>query len=78
MALFICCSFLLLSFVFAWDGDEKGWVRPSLLVPSNISILPSWMLGVIVFLPNYPRGRVLGELSFWILKVLYNYLSFPS
>ena len=31
MASCVICSFLLLSLVIAWDGDGKGWVRPSLL-----------------------------------------------
>ena len=36
---------------FAWDGDEKGWVRLSLpLALSNISFTPSWM-------PRHTRGR---------------------
>ena len=31
MVLSIFCSPLLLSWGFAWDGEEKGWVRVSLL-----------------------------------------------
>ena len=44
---------------FAWDGEEKGWVRVSLpplrQAPSNTFTLLFWMPGVIVSLPDYPR-----------------------
>ena len=68
---------------FASDGEEKGWVPVSLPPlrmmsgPVNLFSLLSWMLGVIVFWPSWLRGRVLGCVSLWILKVLYNYLPLP-
>ena len=57
---------------FAWDGDEKGWVRTCLprlgmmSGPFSISIPPFWMLGLIGFSPNYLRGKVFGELNLQI------------
>ena len=67
---------------FAWDGDEKSWVRPSLpplrLVLSNISFLPSWTLGGTVYLSSCLRGKVFGVFSLRILKALYNYLTLPT
>ena len=42
---------------FAWDGDDRGWVRPS-LPPLRMMTGPtllSWMPDIIVSLPTYPR-----------------------
>ena len=62
---------------FAWEGDERCWVRPSLphlgmmagLVQHFYSsILEAWRL-------NWLRGRVFEELSLLIFRALYNYLT---
>ena len=42
---------------FAWDGDERGWVRSS---------LPPLRIGVIVFQLSWLWERVFGELSLFL------------
>ena len=57
MAPCIFCSFSAAELGFAWDGDEKGWVRPSLpplrMMAGPIqhffsSILDAWRKSVFV------------------------------
>ena len=61
---------------FAWDRDEKGWVRPSLPLlwmmagPIHISFLPSWMFGGAVYLSSCLRGKVFGVFSLLIFSRL--------
>ena len=69
---------------FARDGDEKGWVRPSLpplrMMAGPIqhffsSILDAWRCSVFVKLSDREGFR---GVQFADFKVLYNYLSLPT
>ena len=67
---------------FTWDGDENGWVRPSLpllrMMAGRIqhffsSVLDAWRYSVFVKLSE----RVFGVFSLLIFMDLYNFLSLP-
>ena len=69
---------------FAWDGDEKGWVRVSLpplrmmTGPVQHSALLFWMPGASRYLLGFLRDKVFWEVSLLIFKVLYNYSPRPT
>ena len=83
-----CPVHLLLIFAaeigFAWDGDEKGWVRVSLpplrmmTGPIPHFRLPFWRPGIFMSFPSFLSGRVFGARNLLILKALYNYLTRPT
>ena len=85
MVLFIFFFISAAEIGFAWDGDEKGWVRVS-LPPlahddwsySAIFELPFWRPGIFMSFPSFLSGRVLGARNLLILKALYNYLTRPT
>ena len=58
---------------FAWDGNEKGWVRVSLPPRSGSAfrsaILDAWRFHVF---SKLSERRVLGEVNLLIFKALYN------
>ena len=69
---------------FAWDGDEKGWVRvsrpPSRMMAGPIqhfrtAILDAWYFHVFL---SFLSEKVFGALNLLILKALYNYLTRPT
>ena len=70
---------------FAWDGDEKGWVRVSLpplrLMTGPVqhfrsAILDAWRFSIFAKLAE--RKVFFGELNFLIFKALYNSLPRPT
>ena len=70
---------------FAWDGDEKGWVRVSLPPLRMMSgpaqhfrsaILDAWRFRV--FLLGFLKGKVFWEVILLIFMVLYKYLPRPT
>ena len=68
---------------FAWDGDEKGWVRVSLpplrMMTGPVQHFRSaiWVLGASRCLLGFLRGKVFGEVSLLICMALCNYLPRP-
>ena len=68
---------------FAWDGEERGWVRSS-LPPVRMTTLPVQHFfffrkpGSFVFLPSWLRDRGFGVLIWLMLGDLYNYLTLPD
>ena len=68
---------------FACDGDERGWVRPSLpLLKMMIGPIQHftplfWKLGAIVSWLSWRKGRVSGVSSLRTLRDLHNYLPLP-
>ena len=71
---------------FAWDGDEKGWVRVS-LPPLRMMTGPIQHFRTLLFWRHGIFMSFLGFLSdkgFWVLcsmlifKALYNYLPRPT
>ena len=70
---------------FAWDGDEKGWVRVSLpplrmmtgpIQHFRTAILDAWHFHV--FAPSFLSGKGFWVVNLLIFKVLYNYLTRPT
>ena len=62
---------------FAWDGDEKGWVRVS-LPPLRMMTGPIQHFRTFMFFPSFLNEKVFGALNLLILKALYNYLTRPT
>ena len=77
--------FLLISAAelgFAWDGEEKGWVRVSLpplrMMTGPIQFFHSSILDAWRFVFFFCQGsRFFFALSMLILKAHYNYVPFP-
>ena len=68
---------------FAWDGDENGWVQPSLpplgMMSGSVQyFFSSILLGGTVHLQSYLRGKAFGESNLLILEAIYNYLPLPT
>ena len=70
---------------FAWDGDERGWVRPSppplRMMRGPIqhffsSTLDAWRFRVFAQLAE--RKEFFGVSSLKTLRALYNYYPLPS
>ena len=85
MVLFIFFLSLLLRLGFAWDGDEKGWVRVSLpvlrMMTGPVQHFRSAFFGGLAlscFLLSSLSGRVFGALNLLIFDALYNYLPVPT
>ena len=69
---------------FAWDGDEKGWVRVS-LPPLRMMTDPIqhfrtgfWRPGIFMSFLGFLSGRVFGAWNLLISRALYNYLTRPT
>ena len=72
---------------FAWDEEEKGWVRVSLpplrMITGHCATFLLFYFGcfgvISVFAELWLRGKGFpGSSSLRILKVLYNYLPLPT
>ena len=69
---------------FAWNGDEKGWVRVSLpplrmmsgpVQHFRTATLEAWHFQVF---PSFLNAKVFGVWNLLISKALYNYLTRPT
>ena len=69
---------------FAWDGDEKGWIRAALpplgmmtgpIQHFHSSVLDAWRLRISALLAE---GKGFGVQNSWISRALYSYLALPT